>query len=281
MISPSHSRFHPLTQSAHAAQSVPCLGVTLPITIGGSDSVNALLDSGSAYFAVFESGCQITSDTTCPPPLWTLPSGLRPLACSATWCHDDSATRVTASCTAAHACQVQAKYGDNSGWTGNLYVDSVTISPSDASAEVAIFAISSATTNIGPILGVSYGGVNETFLTAFSEERQLPNAFALTVDSSTSQPVNRVGTITLGGSFAPASGVTPPSPLQLPVSPTASGEYLFHRVPLTGIALGSTKVAVSTSSLAIVDSGTTLLVLPASIASAVAASIPLYGTKQT
>jgi hypothetical protein len=223
---------------------------TLPVTLGGSQTFQMLLDTGSTTLGVAATGC------SCGPasPLYT-----------------PSSTAVDQKQTAT------SQYGSGS-WSGEIYQESVAIGTS-ATAPTKLVAISQQTQFFEPLqcdsktggmqgilgMGPAAAAVQGTngFFDQYVATNKVPNVFATELCETT-------GTLWLGG-FDPAA--TTAAPVYTPSSDLYSTYY--HTVNLASITVGSTTVPVSSGQYtdSVVDTGTSIFLLGSTAYSALAAAI--------
>ncbi|MBY0274233.1 A1 family peptidase [Candidatus Binatia bacterium] len=228
-------------------------GYTAPVTIG-TQTFDLIADSGSTTLAVASTGC-----ASC--------TGVSPLYAPGSTATDLSST-------------VSSTYGDGSGWSGAVFSDLVSLSPQTTSVRMGFAAIRNnldgflqqATCNLGSV-SLPYQGLvglgGPGLLPDAGTDSYLDQLAALgaVADVFSVRLCALGGTLWLGG-YDGAAATTPPS-----YTPMVGGSSL-NQVTLSRVGVGATSVTVDAN--AIVDTGTTDMVLPTAafdaIASAVAAA---------
>jgi hypothetical protein len=210
---------------------------TMPVTLGGTQHFEMVLDTGSTTLGVAATGC------SCGPasPLYTPGS-------TAT---DEKKT-------------ASSQYGSGS-WSGEIYQDTVSLGTSP-SAPTKLVAISSQSTFFEPLqcdskmpgmqgivgFGPSGAAVANTqgFFDAYVAANRAPDVFA-------TQLCDTTGTLWLGG-FDPAA--TTATPQYVPLDGLVG--QLYYAINLSGLEVSGTKIPISGMLPdALVDTGTSIFVL--------------------
>jgi hypothetical protein len=211
---------------------------TAPTKIGATQSFNLAIDTGSTTLGVASSSCT-NCDVT---PLYSPGS------------------------TATNENQkVDAEYGSGE-WSGEVYLDSVTVGPEEAvpvklgaiDSQMEFFTPASCTPQKGVqgILGLGPAGAAEQGTNGYFDDlvstAKVPNIFAVQLCDSS-------GTLWLGG-YDPAA--TTAAPVYTPLS--AELENYYYAVNLASITVNGTSIPVATTSepYSIVDTGTSIFILP-------------------
>lgn len=253
---------------------VPLTGCTLidyslPITIGGQANVNVIADSGSTVLALAASNC-----TNC--------------------------TAITPTYPVSHGTElcgtIASTYGDGTGWVGPSFQDNITvgslpvvvddfvaISSQEQSQSSGQYFFSNADCNLGTngtnssqgIMGLAFSGLTFPpavgFLDAEQGQLNIPNVFATQLCMSGGQ-------IWFGGYDATftASAVQ-----YTPVTPPSGGSGMFYWVTVNDMQVGGVSIGAQTYTTPIVDTGTSIAVLPPNVFEAIQNALAGNGAFQT
>jgi len=211
---------------------------TAPVKIGATQTFNLAIDTGSTTLGVASSSC-----TSC-----------------------NVSPEYSPGSTATNENQkVNAQYGSGQ-WSGEIYLDTVAVGPEEAvpvklgaiSSQSEFFTPASCTPEKGVqgILGLGPAGAAEQGTNGYFDDlvstAKVPNVFAVQLCESS-------GTLWLGG-YDPAA--TTAAPVYTPLN-AELGNY-YYAVDLASITVNGTSVPVATSSTpdSIVDTGTSIFILP-------------------
>jgi Eukaryotic aspartyl protease len=223
---------------------------SIPVTVGGQ-SLNLIADSGSTMMAVASSSCTNCTNLTTYP----ISHG-------------------------AQSCQsVSSTYGDNSGWSGLVSQDSVVIGtlPSIKDNFASITSQSggffsstdcsfgnTGTNSSQGIIGLAYSRLAQSptvgYLDALQSQVSMTDLFA-------TELCETGGTIWFGGyDSSQATG----SAVYTPITAPAGQANEFYWVTLTDLKVGGVSIGASSSAYTspIVDTGTSIALLPPAVSSA-------------
>jgi hypothetical protein len=223
---------------------------TAPVTLGGSQTFQMILDTGSTTLGVASKGCSCGSAT----PLYT-PGG-----------------------TATDQKQTASSQYGSGSWSGEVYQDSVSLGASPTAA-TKLVAIASQTNFFEPLqcdsksggmqgivgFGPSAAAVAGTngFFDAYVAAHQVPDVFATELCETT-------GTLWLGGFDSSATTAAP----QYTPSNDLFSQY-YYTVNLASITVGGTSVPVASGQFtdSVVDTGTSVFLLGTTAYNALVAAI--------
>jgi hypothetical protein len=204
---------------------------------------NVMVDTGSGDFALARVGCSSCKGQS----LWR-PDSAEPIPCV-------SATQKCSHCV-DEQCAVKVIYGDESGWTGVLYNDSVTLDGGPTVPHVRIAGMINITSLVHPfgssetdgILGLSRDGLPTILDALVVQDPSCKPLFSLCADAATGNGL--LSLCALGNHHvAPANWA-------LMVLPADGG----YAIAVEGLAVGSKKFSQS-APYVLVDSGTSALML--------------------
>ena len=227
-------------------KSLDALAYTAPLTLGGTQHQDVIVDTGSSSLGVAASGC-----SNC---------GVTPLYMPGSSAVDQHAP-------------TSAMYGDGSGWSGEIYQDMVALGMA-ATVPVKFSAITSSSMffrsfdtgapqyqgimGLGPDALLSMG--TTSYVSAAVTAGMTPvMAFRMCQDS---------GTMWLGGVDPAAQG---PSPVTTPMT----AGFPFYAVNVSDVAVAGTSLGVQQSGYGptIIDTGTSISFIPTAALTALTSAI--------
>lgn len=233
----------------------------------GSRSVNMLVDSGSMLFGLVAAGCKaVESGAACPAPGALYDPGANgatgPLSCGdMPGCHQ---------CVDGH-CMASVQYVDHAGASGPVYRASLVYNAVGNVSTVFFAAMSRteghfSTPLYDGILGLSYAdsqnGVPD-LLSSLNQFAHVPTVYGLCLDEAGGQ-------LSLGAAD-PRYMANASAPIQwVPVVPPYRAWYVSGRALTVGSSGAPIPIGASRT---VVDSGTTLMVLPQAVLMQVVAQL--------
>lgn len=240
---------------------------SFPVTIGGQGSINVIADSGSTMLAVAASNC---SNCTSISPTYPVTHG-------------------------ADLCtSVNSTYGDGTGWTAEAYQDTVQVGPLppifDNIAAISsqsdsffnsydCFGGSNGTNSSQGIMGLAFSGLVSSPTVGFLDAIQAPQITSFP-DKFATQLCMTGGQIWFGGYD---SAYTTGAVQYTPISPPSGYSGLYYWVTINDIQVGGTTIGQPASAYGtpIVDTGTSVALLPTSVFNALQSAIAAYPAFQS